>query len=292
MSTPTQTPNAFAMPLDQLATAAGITPGAPQVTPATPVPEPAPAAPAPPPAPAPTPVVPEPFQVLQGESGLVVQMSPEYGGEVFKGADWSEVGPKIAKAKADANLHIKNQKYQIQELQQQPTPQPSQPPPQPVDPQVQATRQWLASELAADPALAKAVVAAAFGLPNVEALDSRLGMVFQTTEKMSENVALAEFHKMCPAYVDTPENSQALGSYFPTGYRQPADPQAFAMDLKTAYALAVVDGKIAPQTTQAAAPAAPRPPVMPSAGATATSSATGDPWTMPLDQLAQLAGIK
>ena len=120
---------------------------------------------------------------------------------------------------------------------------------------------------------------------SLEEYKARVSMVFQTTEQMATNIAVAEFHKMCPDYVDTPENSQALGSYFPDNFgRFPT-----ASELKQAYALAVYEGKIKPQAQ--AAPVAPRPPVMPNAGATPTTSADQSAWNMPLDQLRKAAGL-
>jgi hypothetical protein len=114
---------------------------------------------------------------------------------------------------------------------------------------------------------------------------ARVGMVFQTTEQMATNIAVADFHKMCPGYTDTPENSAALGSYFPEDFGRFPN----AQELKQAYALAVLDGKITPASAQPQ-PVAPRPPIMPSAGG---SGPTGDQsaWTMPLDQLKQQAGL-
>lgn len=197
-------------------------------------------------------------------------MSPDFGGEVFKGKDWAEVGPKIAKAKADANAYIKTLKAQPPAQPAAPTPAP-----EPVDPAVQATRDWMLDEFAKG-----------LGLSGKDDLLANFGLMSQTTGQMATNIAVTEFHQMCPGYVDTPENSAALSSYFPDDFgRFPT-----AQELKQAYALAVIDGKIIPQTS-AQAPAAPRPPVMPSATATSTTTGTGDPWTMPLDQLAQLAGI-
>jgi len=278
MSTP---PNPYAMPMNELAQAAGVAPAAP-ATPApsapttapppapAPAATPAPAAPVAPPAPA-APVVPEPFSVNQDDTGITIQMSPEFGGEVFKGKDWAEVGPKIAKAKADANAYIKTLKAQP------PTQQPPATPPEPVDPAVQATREWLLAE-----------TAAALGM-SVDEYKQRVGMVFNTTEQMAQNIAFTEFHRLCPSYVDTPENSAVIAGYFADDY-SPGDAQTFANDLKTAYALAVLDGKIKPQAAASPVPVA-HPPVMPSTSATSSTTSAGDPWSMPLDQLGQLAGI-
>jgi hypothetical protein len=292
MSTTPTMPDPATMPMADLRSAAGLDGPAP-VAPAAPAVEVAPVQAPEVPAIAVAPIVPEPFQVLQSDTGLVVQMSPENGGEVFKGADWAEVGPKIAKAKAFANVHIKDQNARIQSLQQlQPSsPAPQSPPAPTIDPQEAATQTWMGDMLAANPAIAKRVMAAAMGLPNVEALESTLGMVLQTSQTMSQNIAQAEFHRMCPAYVDTPENSQAVGSYFPDGYKPPLDPVAVAYQLKTAYALAVIDGKITPQAAQPTTTATLRPPVMPSAGATPTEQADQGAWAMPLDQLKKAAGL-
>lgn len=280
MSTTPTPPNPFAVPMDQLATAAGVAAPAQPVpaqapaspaTPAQPEPTPAPAAPV---AAQPAPVVPEKYSFATAENGEVtITLAPEYGGEVYKGKDVNEALAKLAGSKADANAYIKT-------LKNQPPAQPAQPEkkPEPVDPQVQATRDWLIAEQAA-----------ALGM-TPEEYKARVSMVFQTTEQMATNIAIADFHKMCPGYVDTPQNSEIIGSYFPENFgRFPT-----ALELKQAYALAVVDGKITPQAAQAAqaAPAAPRPPLMPSAGNTSQATGSGDPWTMPLDQLAQAAGLK
>jgi len=89
---------------------------------------------------------------------------------------------------------------------------------------------------------------------------------------------------MCPGYVDTPENSSALGSYFPENLgRFPT-----AQELKQAYALALVDGKITANAPQA--PPQARPPVMPSSGA-APIAGDQNAWTMDLNQLKKAAGL-
>ena len=256
-TTPQSDPQA--MPLADLKQAAGLNdPPAPAVQPtAEPVAQPA------------TPVVPEAYTMESGENGVTITLAPEFGGEVYKGKDANEALAKLAKAKADANAYIKQLKAQPAQPAQPVTPAQ----PEPVDPAVQATRDWLIAEQAA-----------ALGMTPDE-YRARVSMVFQTTEQMATNIAIAEFHKSCPDYLDTPENSQVLGSYFPDDLgRFPT-----AQELKQAYALAVYDGKIKPQAQ--AAPTAPRPPVMPTAGATPTSSADQTAWNMPLDQLKKAAGL-
>jgi hypothetical protein len=257
MSTPTITPSdPQAMPLADLKQAAGL--GTPAEPAAPPV-----AGPPPPPA------VPEKFTVSQDDNGVVITLSPEYGGEVFKGKDFNEVVTKLAGSKADTNAYVK-------QLKSQPaTPPPVVTPaaPPPVDPAVQATRDWLLAE-----------TAAGLGM-TPEEYKARVGVVFKTTEQMATNIAVADFHQMCPGYTDTPENSAALSSYFPEDFNRFPN----AQELKQAYALAVLDGKITPASAQPQTPAA-RPPIMPSAGG---SGPTGDQnaWTMPLDQLKTQAGL-
>jgi hypothetical protein len=114
---------------------------------------------------------------------------------------------------------------------------------------------------------------------------ARVSMVFDTTEQMQTNLAIADFHKACPDYVDTPENSAALSSYFPENFgRFPT-----AGELRQAYALALLDNKIvkaAPSIAQA------RPLPMPGSGAAPIRTSTDqDPRTMPIDQLKQMAGL-
>lgn len=263
MSTPNTTPNPFAMPMNDLAAAAGITgnepsPAAPAATPAPPAATPAPA-----------PVVPEKYSIAQDDSGFTITLSPEYGGEVFKGKDLNEVVTKLAASKADGNAYIKTLKAQpTPAVQTEPAPTPT-----PEDPAEVATRQWMLEQFAKG-----------LGLSGAEELQARMGMISQTSETMATNIALAEFHQQCPGYVDTPENSGVLAEYigdidhFPT-----------ARELKQAYALAVLDGKIAPQAAPPAAPKA--PPVMPSSTATPNAATGQNPWAMPLDQLAAIAGI-
>lgn len=258
MSTTPQTPSdPQAMPLADLKNAAGL--GTPPEG-GTP-----PAAAAPPP----PPVVPEKFTLSQDDNGVVITLSPEYGGEVFKGKDVNEVLTKLAGSKADTNAYVKQLK--TQPTAPVPVATPATPPP--IDPAVQATRDWLLAENAA-----------ALGMTPDE-YKARVGMVFKTTEQMATNIAVADFHQMCPGYTDTPENSAALSSYFPEDFNRFPN----AQELKQAYALAVLDGKITPASAQAP-PATPRPPIMPSAGA---SGPTGDQnaWTIPLDQLKQQAGL-
>lgn len=257
-TTPQSDPQA--MPLADLKQAAGLNdPPAPPSAPAT----------APVPVTAPAPVVPEKFAVSTDDTGVTITLAPEYGGEVYKGKDVNEALAKLAGSKADANAYIK-------QLKSQPPPAAPAPKaePEPVDPGVQATRDWLLAE-----------TAASLGM-TPEEYKARVGMVFQTTEQMATNIAIAEFVKLCPGYVDTPENSQVLGSYFPDNFGRFPN----AGELKQAYALAVIDGKIIPQTNQAA-PVTPRPPVMPTAGSTPPTSADQNAWTMPLTDLKKAAGL-
>lgn len=263
-TTPLSDPQA--MPLADLKQAAGLNdPPAPQVAPQ---PEVAPA-----PAPVAAPVVPEKFAISSDDSGVTITLSPEYGGEVYKGKDVNEALAKLAGSKADANAYIKT-------LKSQPA-QPAVPAkvPDPVPPDVQATRDWILDEFAKG-----------LGLNGKDDLVANFGSMAKTSNEFSTNVAFAEFHKNCPDYVDTPENSAAVGAYFPNGYKQPSDPQVFAQDLKTAYALARLDGKIIPQAAQTTA-AAPRPPLMPGSSATPTGNADQGAWSMPMDQLKKAAGL-
>jgi hypothetical protein len=255
-TTPQSDPQA--MPLADLKQAAGLNDPQPQTPPATPA---APAAP-------PAPVVPEKYTISKDDNGVTITLSPEYGGEVYKGKDLDEAVTKLAGSKADANAYIK----QLKSQPQQPAPVTPKVEPPPVDPQVQATRDWLIAEQAA-----------AMGM-SAEEYKARVSMVFQTTEQMQTNIAIADFHKLCPDYVDTPENSKIIGDYFPENFgRFPS-----AGELKQAYALAVYEGKIKPQP---ATPATPRPPVMPTAGSTPPGSGDQSAWTMPLDELKKQAGL-
>lgn len=251
-----------AMPLADLKQAAGLSdpqpvaPAAPAVPVAAPV--------------VPQPVVPDKFAMVQDDNGVTITLPPEYGGEVYKGKDAAEVLAKLAGSKADANAYIKQLKSQpAPAAQPQPVAQP-----EPVDPAVQATRDWVLDE-----------VAKGLGLPGKDALLANFGLMSRTSGQMASNIAIAEFHQLCPGYVDTPENSAALMSYFPDDFQGFPSPQ----DFKTAYALAVIDGKITPQTAAAQPPA--RPPVMPTAGATAPGNSNQSAWTMPLDQLKKDAGL-
>jgi hypothetical protein len=254
MSTvPTTPSDPQAMPLADLKQAAGLNEPAVAQPPA-PVVQPA------------QPVVPEKFTIAQDDNGVVITLSPEYGGEVFKGKDFSEAVNKLAGSKADANAYIK-------QLKTQPAPtQPQVTQPEPVDPAVQATQEWILAQ-----------TAAALGM-SPEEYKARVGMVFNTSEQMATQIAVADFHKMCPGYVDTPENSAALGSYFPDNFgRFPT-----AQELKQAYALALVDGKIKAQAPAQAAPARPVP--MPSSGSSPVTS-DGSAWTMDMNDLKKAAGL-
>lgn len=259
MST-TPTPNPFSMPMADLETAAGIN----QPAPVTPAPEPV-AAPAVTPA---APAAPEWGQMAKGEDGTYqVTLAT---GEVFKGT-----ADEVIQKQAEAHVQTKRWGQEWKQKADAATPAaPATPAPVAVDPAVQATRDWMLAEQAA-----------ALGM-TAEEYKARVQMVFQTSDAMATNIAIADFHKMCPGYVDTPENSEAIKAYFPDNF----DHFPTAQELKQAYALAVVDGKITPAAPQAAQPAQARPVPMPAANATQTA-VNVDAWKMPLEDLAKAAGI-
>jgi len=262
MSTqPTLPSDPQSMPLNDLKNAAGL--GDPQPT-ATPVQAPEPVA-------APAPIVPESFTVTQDDSGIVVQMAPEFGGETFKGKDWADVGPKIAKAKADANSYIKQLKATP------PAPPAAEPvvPAAPTEtPEEIATRNWIMEQ-----------TAKAHGM-SLDQYKAFVAQTFQTVEKMSVNTAFAEFSQACPDYSDTPENAAVLAGYFPANI----DHFPTAQELRTAWALARYEGK-----GQASQPAQPQPtikqpPPMPGVSSSPAPSNQNE-WQMPLDQLKAQAGL-
>lgn len=250
MSTnPTVPSDPQAMPLEDLKTAAGLS--------GTPAPV------VDPPSPPPAPVVPEAYTVSQDDNGVTITLSPEFGGEVYKGKDATEALGKLAKAKADANAYIK-------QLKTQPVAPPA-PVPSPAAPQESpeeiAARDWILDQQAK-----------ALGLTKDQYL-ARVNMVFETSERMAVNSAFADFAQACPDYADTPENAGVLATYFPENM----DHFPSARELKIAWAMARYEGK--GQATPAARPQTTRlPPPTPSATGSQPQSTQGA-WDMPLDQL-------
>lgn len=265
------TAEAFAMPMEQLEQLMNQPA-------AQPVPEPIaqPAATA----------TPEKYTINSDANGVTITLAPEFGGEVYKGKDLSEAVAKLAGSKADANAYIKQLKTN----------------PNAPDPTAQATAPEIHpnalqdGKAAADvlremlstlpPEMKQQMVAEAFNV-SPEQLPAMVQSVGNAAAQWQAMNLEMEFHRACSDYVDTPENTQALYAEVLAG--KPPGFIPTLNDLVNGWAMARYKGTGQPR--QAPAPAL-RPPVMPSTGAGGTNAGGGDPWSMPLDQLAQIAGIK
>lgn len=174
-------------------------------------PDPAPAAVATPALQAQPAAQPGPYTVLQSDGGLVVQMSRELGGEIFKGANWDEVGPQVLKAKAHANAYIKQLKANPQQ------PENALPEFQYMTPEQETAAQNEAAEFLRSLILTPEVRQQIAD----EAISKRFGIdasiLPQTVQQIGEahnqfqvaNLQM-DFHRECRDYLDTPENAKAL----------------------------------------------------------------------------------
>ena len=261
-----QQPDPQTMPLADLKAALTNPPAA----------EPAPT-PAPAPAPAPA-ATPEPYHIEKLADGTVhVKLD---SGEEFRGT-YDEVLPKIAKSKYDSSSYAKQLKHEL-ETKSVPAQPPVQPPAPPAeDPDTVAARNWMVETLAKDPATAKKLVGAAFGI-QAEQLDSVFSQMTKATNEMQLNSTWIEFHQSCQDFVDTKENCDILVSYLPADLNRLPTSE----ELRRAHAAAVYDKKYAtaPAPAPAAGPSPPVPPPMPSSGGV-SSAGEPDPWTMPLADL-------
>ena len=220
---------------------------------------------------------PEPYTVEQGPDGIQVRLSPEYGGEVFKGKDFNEVLGKLAKSKADGNAYIK-------QLKTQPTQaQPQQPDPMmPQSPEDEQRAQQEAAEFLRaalfTPAVKQQLVTEALSS------DPRVHQITSTVQEFQAHNMAFEFHRRCPDYVDLPEQTQALDQAL--GNLQGS---ATVEDLEKAWAYVTYKNPQLRYVPPTSTPA-PRPPVMPSAGAPQFGGEQSA-WEMPLDELKKRAGL-
>lgn len=261
--------NAWEVPLADLKQAAGI--DQPAVYQAQPAAEPT--------------AVPQPFTLEEAADGFHLKLSPEYGGEVFKGKDLNEVVSKLAKSKADGNAYIKQLKQWADEAHINPGTTGAMPQDQAAEAeQVGALRDFFKNEILT-PEMKASIVADVVGVPAEQLPD-----FLQTIETQSRNAALnntmTEFRVANPTFADSPEHVEgimkALGHLPPTYMPTP-------QDLQAAWARALYEGWATPYIPkQVTAP--PRPPIMPNASAPALQG-NDNPYAMPLDQLKKAAGL-
>jgi hypothetical protein len=226
---------------------------------------------------------PEPYTVEQGPDGIQVRLSPEHGGEVFKGKDFNEVIAKLAKSKADGNAYIK-------QLKTQPGTQPNAMPQQFPDPAMQQSPEEAQREAAQflqsmvlTPEVKQQIVAEAVGI-DPRALPRTFRGIAQTVGEFQANNTALEFHLRCPDYVDLPDQTKAL-EHALGNLEHPATVD----DCEKAWAYATYKNPQLRYVPPTSTPA-PRPPVMPSAGG---SGPTGDQnaWSMDMTDLKKAAGL-
>lgn len=223
---------------------------------------------------------PEPYTVEQGPDGVQVRLSPEYGGEVYKGKDLNEVVAKLAKSKADTNAYVKQLKTQMGQPQAQP--QPFLDPAMPQSPEDEQRAQQEAAEF-----LRTALLTSELKRQLVtEALnnDPRVHQITSTVQEFTAHNMAFEFHRRCPDYVDLPEQTKALEQALGN-----LDHPATVDDLEMAWARVVYKTPQLRYVPPSSTPAS-RPPVMPSAGA---PQGGGDQsaWSMDLNDLKKAAGL-
>lgn len=280
-------PNPWQMDMGDLAKAAGIDGTTPALQPQSvePTPQAQPQA------------LPDaPYTLAQENGSFVLKYKT---GEVFKGANEMEVFRKAAENAVRTTEWARTVKAQYDQFQQNPN-QPVQMPNEPTTPeqeaqaamlQAQAVREFFMKDVVT-PELSASIVANALGVP-VDQLPQVLEQYQSTFQDNYQRNQLRDFHASCPEYADLPEQADALASTLVEmhGGQVPPNYVPSAQDLRLAWAMALHEGKAQPYIHRTPPPA-PKFPVMPTVNA-ASQSLTGgqDVWSMPLDQLATLAGI-
>jgi hypothetical protein len=264
-SVPTLSGDPQTVPLDDLRAAAGL--NDPQPVPV--VAEPTPVAPAP--------VVPEAYTVAQDENGVTITLAPEFGGEVYKGKDAHEALAKIAKAKADANVYIK-------QLKAQPPAAPVQPAPSEPQPTVEelAAEEWVATAY-------EKTLARRMGL-TVDQLRAQQRISMEGAPAVFQERQEVDFKKSNQDWVETPENLEAMKKAFEGVQLEYGFPTAAQLDFAWNY----LKGKGMVRPMQFSQPqASTKPPVpMPGSVASPAQASAENPWTMDLNALKSQAGLK
>ncbi|HWR14948.1 MAG TPA: PepSY domain-containing protein [Terriglobales bacterium] len=234
------------------------------------------------------------YEVKNGPDGVQIHLET---GEVYKGKSESEAWGRLAESKAHQSRYIRQlnefkNKYEAWKKGDINLPSPSMPQQPVFAPELTPEQEHqLAQEFSQDffssqftPEVAKNVgeqaLAQVLNVP-VDALPNVINDIQTVTRNFQLETTYLDFQRSCQDYMETPQNMQAVLKYL--------NPQPNSLptsqDLLNAWALAVYTGEAQPAPRVDPLPPRPAPPVMPSNMSPTASEP--DAWKMPINELRQ-----